>query len=53
MVCAWIGHSSAVAREHYLRATDEDFQRASQPEAILAKSEAVSVDHDGPVAAKA
>ena len=60
LVCAWVGHSSAVAREHYLRPTDEDFKQASQPaakpEAILAKSEpiseAVSVDQDEPVSTK-
>ena len=28
-VCnAWIGHSEAIANEHYVRVTDEDFARA-------------------------
>ena len=31
VVCAWIGNSQAVAREHYLRVTDADFDRASAP----------------------
>ena len=29
VVCQWIGHTAAVARSHYLHATDEDFDRAS------------------------
>lgn len=29
VVLAWIGHTAAVARSHYLHATDEDFDRAS------------------------
>ncbi len=29
VVCAWIGNSKAVARKHYLRVTDEHFERAS------------------------
>jgi integrase len=29
VVCGWLGNSPKVAREHYLRATDDDFQKAS------------------------
>lgn len=29
VVCAWLGNSEAVAREHYLQVTDEHFARAS------------------------
>jgi integrase len=28
-VCKWIGHSKAIAREHYLQVTDDDFKRAA------------------------
>ncbi|MFC1635169.1 tyrosine-type recombinase/integrase [Planctomycetota bacterium] len=30
VVCAWIGNSRKVAREHYLQVTDEHFERAAQ-----------------------
>ena len=30
VVCAWIGNSPAVAREHYLQITDEHFAKATQ-----------------------
>jgi len=29
VVCAWIGNSKAVAREHYLQVTDEHFEQAA------------------------
>lgn len=29
VVCAWIGNSKAVAREHYLQVTQEHFERAA------------------------
>jgi len=29
VVCAWIGNSKLVAREHYLQVRDEDFERAA------------------------
>ncbi|MBI3838835.1 MAG: tyrosine-type recombinase/integrase [Planctomycetia bacterium] len=29
-VCAWIGNSQAIAREHYLQVTDEHFQKATE-----------------------
>ena len=29
VVCAWIGNSKAVAREHYLQVTEEHFERAA------------------------
>jgi hypothetical protein len=32
IVCAWIGNSRLVAREHYLQIRDEDFLRAAEPE---------------------
>jgi len=31
VVCAWLGNSRAVAREHYLRANDDHFSRALLP----------------------
>lgn len=31
IVCAWIGNSRLVAREHYLQIRDEDFLRAAEP----------------------
>ena len=30
MVCAWIGNSESVAREHYLRVTDDHFSKTVQ-----------------------
>ena len=30
VVCAWIGNSKAVAREHYLQVTDEHFEQAAK-----------------------
>ena len=47
VVHAWIGHTAAVARSHYLYATDEDFDRAatgaaSNPAHYPAHSPAVS-----------
>ena len=39
VVCAWMGHSKTVAREHYLRVTKEHVSRATKPEA---DSEALS-----------
>jgi integrase len=35
VVLAWIGHTAAVARSHYLHATDEDFDRAAAAPAIV------------------
>ena len=32
VVCAWLGNSRLVAREHYLQVTDEHFRQAAQPE---------------------
>ena len=29
LVLAWIGHTAAVARDHYLKVTDADYDRAS------------------------
>src|SRR5262249_42115382 len=31
-VCQWLGNSQAVAREHYLRVTDADFERVASSE---------------------
>jgi len=33
VVCAWIGNSAVVAREHYLQVTDDHFTRATAPKA--------------------
>ncbi|MCX5654969.1 MAG: hypothetical protein NTY65_10015 [Planctomycetota bacterium] len=33
VVCAWIGNSEAVAREHYLEVTEDHFRKAAQKEA--------------------
>lgn len=30
VVCAWMGNSEKVARDHYLQTTDEDFERATK-----------------------
>jgi integrase len=30
VVCAWIGNSKAIAREHYLQVTDEHFEQAAK-----------------------
>ena len=29
-VCAWLGHTEAVAKKHYWQVTDEDYCRKSQ-----------------------
>src|SRR5262245_49155512 len=44
VVCAWLGNSPKVAREHYLRVTESDFQKATATAAEKsdAKSEAVT-----------
>ena len=34
VVCAWIGNSKKVAREHYLQVTDEHFERAAMPDRV-------------------
>jgi integrase len=39
VVCAWLGNSEAVAREHYLQVTDEHFARAAQKEAQTTSDE--------------
>lgn len=44
VVCSWIGNSADVAREHYLRVTDADFERA----AGLAKPQPNSAGPDAP-----
>jgi integrase len=36
VVCAWMGNSKVVAREHYLQVTDEHYERAAQNAAHLA-----------------
>lgn len=30
LVCAWLGNKAAIAAEHYLQVTDDDFRRASE-----------------------
>lgn len=37
LVCAWMGNSRVIAREHYLQVTDEHFQQAAQNAAHLAQ----------------
>lgn len=34
VVCGWVGNSPSVAREHYLRTTDEHFEQAIQPDEV-------------------
>jgi hypothetical protein len=34
VVCDWIGNSPSVAREHYLRTTDEHFEQAIRPDGV-------------------
>jgi hypothetical protein len=34
VVCAWIGSKRAVAAEHYLQVTEDDFQRAAKAGAV-------------------
>ncbi len=36
VVTAWLGNTEAVAREHYLQITDDDFERATTPEQLTA-----------------
>ena len=31
LVCAWLGNKAAVAQEHYLQVTDQDFSNAAKP----------------------
>jgi len=34
-VCAWLGHTEAVAKRHYWQVTDDDYQRAAGGDAAL------------------
>ncbi len=47
VVCAWIGNSQAVAKEHYLQITDEHFRRGAEQKAD--KSEAQNAAQSGHV----
>ena len=38
VVCDWIGNSPSVAREHYLRTTDEHFQQATRPDEVTSEA---------------
>jgi len=38
VVCDWIGNSPSVAREHYLRTTDEHFEKAIQPDEVISEA---------------
>jgi len=40
VVCAWLGNSKVVAREHYLQVTDEHYKQAAQKAAHLAQKAA-------------
>ena len=37
VVCAWIGNSKKVAREHYLQVTDEHFRRAIRSDEVISR----------------
>src|SRR5262249_827120 len=38
VVCAWIGNSEMIAKKHYLKVTDEDFERGAQTGAALVQN---------------
>ncbi len=48
LVLAWIGHTAAVARDHYLKVTDEDYDRASGKAAQNAAHSALVRRRQGP-----
>ena len=47
-VYAWIGHTAAVAQDHYLKVTDADFDRASGKAAQNPAHSASVSSHQGP-----
>ncbi|MBT6643173.1 MAG: hypothetical protein HOB45_08530 [Planctomycetaceae bacterium] len=47
-VLAWIGHTAAVARDHYLKVTDDDFDMASGKAAQNPAHSASVSSHQGP-----
>jgi len=50
VVCAWIGNSQAVAREHYLQVTDEHFEQASNAlQKALQQAPRTSTHGPGPI----
>ena len=48
LVLAWIGHTAAVAQDHYLKVTDADFDRASGKAAQNPAHSASVRSHQGP-----
>ncbi|MGI9447742.1 MAG: tyrosine-type recombinase/integrase [Pirellulales bacterium] len=48
VVCAWMGHTPAVAEAHYLKVTESDFMRASGEAARNPARSASVSDHQGP-----
>ncbi|MHC4581371.1 MAG: tyrosine-type recombinase/integrase, partial [Planctomycetota bacterium] len=38
VVCDWIGNTPSVAREHYLRTTDEHFEQATRPDEVTSEA---------------
>ena len=44
----WIGHTASVAQSHYLKVTDDDFERASSKAAQKAAHSASVSSHQGP-----
>ena len=50
VVCAWMGNSRDVAREHYLQVTDEHFERAAQNAAHPAATASVREEPPKPKA---
>ena len=48
MVLEWIGHTASVAQSHYLKVTEEDFERASGKAAQNAAQSASVRSHQGP-----
>ena len=58
VVCAWLGNSPDIAREHYLQTTDEHFERAAgnplqkpvQYDPVSASNESSAVSESGEIA---
>ena len=47
VVCAWIGNSQAVAKEHYLQVTDADFAKAAGSEKAPQKAQQKGAETSG------
>jgi integrase len=46
VVCAWLGNSRLIAREHYLQVTDEHFEKAAQKTAQFPAQRPAAADCD-------